>query len=340
MIGLGIGVTRLEASVRIETLFRAESRLIRDYAWLEEHVGSLVPIEVVTRFDPSSDLGPQQQLDTLGDLERRLREVPRVDAVVSSLIFPPSGPFVTGEQLAAGELARRQLAVAGAAGEQLNLLVRDADGGQKWRTTAYVSALGQNDYVEIMQELRSALPRHVSVAPGEPHAFPLDVQVSGLMPLVHDIQQQLLRDLFSSFLTAFGLIAVVMTLVQAGILSGLLSMIPNVFPALALFGVLGWLGRPLDIGSIMTASVAMGIAVDDTLHFLTFYQREIDSGRSRIGAVQSSYRQRRFHSTRILLSVTPASHVDRRREPRDVPPVEVVFRSAKSRKPQYFAERL
>jgi predicted RND superfamily exporter protein len=300
MIGLGIGVTRLEASVRIETLFRADSRLIRDYAWLEKHVGSLVPIEVVASFDPSSDLAARQRLDVLRDIERRLRQVPRVDAVVSSLSFLPSSQVATDDHRAAGELATRQLAVAGAVGEQLNLLVSDADGAQKWRTTAYVSALGQNDYVEIMHELRAALPQQVSAGSGEPNQFPVDVQVSGLMPLVHDIQQQLLRDLFSSFLTAFALIAVVMTLVQAGILSGLLSMIPNVFPALTLFGVLGWLGRPLDIGSIMTASVAMGIAVDDTLHFLTFYQREIDRGRSRIGAVQSSYR----HCGRAMIQTT------------------------------------
>ena len=90
------------------------------------------------------------------------------------------------------------------------------------------------------------------------------------MPLVHEIQQQLLRDLFASFLIAFALIAVVMTIVQAGIFAGLLSMVPNVFPALTLFGLLGWCGHPIDVGSIMTASVAMGIAVDDTLHFSDF----------------------------------------------------------------------
>ena len=40
--------------------------------------------------------------------------------------------------------------------------------------------------------------------------------------------------------------------------------------------ILGWMDYPIDIGSIMTASVAMGIAVYDTLHFLTFFRRRLD----------------------------------------------------------------
>ena len=76
-----------------------------------------------------------------------------------------------------------------------------------------------------------------------------------------------------SFLSAFGIIAVVMSIAQAGIWTGLISMIPNFFPMVFMFGLLGWIGSSLDIGSVMTASIALGIAIDDVLHFLTFYRR-------------------------------------------------------------------
>ena len=203
MIGLGIGVMRLQASVRIETLFRADSRLIQDYAWLEEHVGSLVPVEVVATFHPSSDLGPPQRLQLLRNIERRLRRVPRVDGVISSLSFTPSIQNATFDNRLASERATRQLAVAGALGRTFNFQKAGIDGSQKWRSTAYVSALGQNDYVEIMRELRAALPPQLTVSSAAQSPGHTELQVSGLMPLVHDIQQQLLRDLFSSFLTAF-----------------------------------------------------------------------------------------------------------------------------------------
>jgi len=51
------------------------------------------------------------------------------------------------------------------------------------------------------------------------------------------------------------------------------AMIPNVFPMILLFGLLGWTGVALDIGSVMTASIALGMAVDGTFHFLTFFRR-------------------------------------------------------------------
>jgi hypothetical protein len=294
MVGMGVGVTRLESSVRMETLFRDDSRLIRDYAWLEDHVGALVPIELVASVGPAAGSQDRELLRLLAELERSLREVGRVEAVLSPLSFlPPSAVAADDVQ------ASRQLAAARVVAQRFHLRVAGADGRERWRTTAYVSALGNNDYVAILSELKLALQRNpVLQAAASRHA--LQWEVCGLMPLVHDIQQQLLRDLFNSFLTAFAMISVVMSIVRAGVWDGLLAMIPNVFPMLILFGLLGWLGRPLDIGSIMTASIAMGIAVDDTLHFLTFYQRELESGSARIDAVRSSYQ----HCGRAMIQTT------------------------------------
>tara|TARA_B100001964_G_C14107071_1_gene542059 strand:- start:470 stop:1081 length:612 start_codon:yes stop_codon:yes gene_type:complete len=71
--------------------------------------------------------------------------------------------------------------------------------------------------------------------------------------------------------------------------AGLLSMIPNVFPIVVIFGFMGWAGMLVDIGTMMTASVAMGVAVDDTVHFLTWFRRGILSGLDRRGAVRLAY---------------------------------------------------
>jgi predicted RND superfamily exporter protein len=65
-------------------------------------------------------------------------------------------------------------------------------------------------------------------------------------------------------------------------------MLPNLFPTMLLFGVMGWLDFPVDIGSVMTASVALGIAVDDTLHFLLWYRRETSAGWAPVDAVRRS----------------------------------------------------
>jgi hypothetical protein len=81
-----------------------------------------------------------------------------------------------------------------------------------------------------------------------------------------------------------------MIIVQRSLAAGLLAMLPNMFPTFVLFGTMGWLNQPVDIGSMMTASVALGIAVDGTLHFLNWFRREIGQGRTRRDAVAQCYR--------------------------------------------------
>jgi predicted RND superfamily exporter protein len=70
---------------------------------------------------------------------------------------------------------------------------------------------------------------------------------------------------------------------------GLLAMIPNVFPLIVSFGTAGWFSLVLDMGAIMTASIALGIAVDDTAHFLTWFRRGQAAGRSRRRAIVWAY---------------------------------------------------
>jgi len=71
--------------------------------------------------------------------------------------------------------------------------------------------------------------------------------------------------------------------------AGMLSMAPNLFPVVVIFGLMGWLDILVDVGTMMTASVALGVAVDDTIHFLTWYRRGLDSGRDRKSAVMLAY---------------------------------------------------
>ena len=62
-------------------------------------------------------------------------------------------------------------------------------------------------------------------------------------------------------------------------------MIPNVLPETLVFGTMAWLGFRLDIAGLLTASVAMGIAVNDTLHFVNWYDNRLSLGDSRPVAI-------------------------------------------------------
>jgi hypothetical protein len=108
---------------------------------------------------------------------------------------------------------------------------------------------------------------------------------------MHETQVALLTDLGYSFASAFLLITPVMMFIARSVRGGLLLMLPNVLPVTIAFGCMGWLGLDLDIAGILTASIALGIAVDDTLHFVCWYMDELRDGYSSREAVA-----RTFHS--------------------------------------------
>lgn len=123
------------------------------------------------------------------------------------------------------------------------------------------------------------------------HAGPRPIRAvfTGMVPVVYKTQRQLLASLRQSIGWATVLIAVVMMFVLWSPLAGLVSMIPNVFPIVMVFGSLGWLGIKVDIGIMMTASVALGVAVDDTVHFLTWFRRGVREGLNRVEATMLAY---------------------------------------------------
>lgn len=69
---------------------------------------------------------------------------------------------------------------------------------------------------------------------------------------------------------------------------GLLAAIPNMFPLLVLFGFMGYMGIPLNIGTTMAAAIAIGIAVDDTLHFMLRYNQELKHVKSHDSAMRNT----------------------------------------------------
>lgn len=128
-----------------------------------------------------------------------------------------------------------------------------------------------------------------SVFSGEPTQAGIQAVYTGVMPVVYKTQRQLLVSLQESLAVASLLIACVLIVLLRSIGGGLATMIPNLFPLVVVFGGLGWLSISVDIGIMMTASVALGVAVDDTIHFVSWFRRGIHIGLSRHDAAMLAY---------------------------------------------------
>lgn len=77
--------------------------------------------------------------------------------------------------------------------------------------------------------------------------------------------------------TALVVMTVLMIMLIGSIKMGLISMIPNLAPVIFTLGVMGWTEIPLDMFTLMIGTIVMGLAVDDTIHFMHNFWREYDA---------------------------------------------------------------
>jgi len=165
---------------------------------------------------------------------------------------------------------------------------RTTHGEELWRVSARVKALGDLDYGLFVDDIRSQV-EPVLAAYRKAGVDGIDAAYTGLVPLVYKTQRQLLEGLFNSLKWAFVSIAVVMVIALRSPAAGLMAMLPNIFPVVLVFGALSWLGIVVDVGTMMTASVGLGVADDELIHFLTWFRRGTDEGLDRKGAVMLAY---------------------------------------------------
>lgn len=114
---------------------------------------------------------------------------------------------------------------------------------------------------------------------------------TGVVPIVYKAQRTLLTSLIDSTTWSFLTITPLMMLVARSIPAGAVAMLPNALPVLVIFGAMGWMGIRVDIGSMMTASIALGVAVDDTIHYLTWFREELQRTGDRKLAILGAYRR-------------------------------------------------
>jgi predicted RND superfamily exporter protein len=117
------------------------------------------------------------------------------------------------------------------------------------------------------------------------------VVYTGVVPLVYKAQRSLLDSLIQSTFWSFVTITPLMMFLARNVIAGIVVMLPNALPVVVIFGSMGLLGIDVDVGSMMTASIALGVAVDDTIHFLTWFRDDYERLGDRNQAILAAYRR-------------------------------------------------
>jgi predicted RND superfamily exporter protein len=102
-----------------------------------------------------------------------------------------------------------------------------------------------------------------------------DVVLTGTSVVAAEGTSYLVTNLLSSILFAVISIAALMSLLFSSIRMVVVSMIPNLIPMMVTAGIMGWFGIPLKPSTLLIFSIALGITVDNTIHFLARYRQEL-----------------------------------------------------------------
>jgi len=287
LIIFAFGIKDLRTSVSFHGLLPQDAKVLQDYRMLEDKIGGLIPLEVVVHF-PDENARMLDQLYFVQSLVEELQQTENVDTTISVLNFLPRLPDQFGGGRAVTQRAGMN-SMLNRSQDRLrelrffNTVESSDDAGYYWRISLRVSTQKRLNYAIMITDVEKRLEKLMNADNNAAENVRFDV--TGGIPLVFRAQEMLLWDLIYSFMTAFALIALTMMIVLRGIVRGLLAMIPNLFPCVIVFGMLGLCGIPVDMGSMMTASVALGISLDGTLHLMTWVNTGLRRGMNRKDAV-------------------------------------------------------
>jgi predicted RND superfamily exporter protein len=112
-------------------------------------------------------------------------------------------------------------------------------------------------------------------------AFPqAEITITGSNALYVKMFHNIITTMAKSYMISLSIITLLMIALIGRVRIGLLSMIPNLLPLVVILGAMGWLDIPLDMSTVLIGSVAIGLVVDDTIHFMHNFRRYFEQSGS------------------------------------------------------------
>ena len=147
--------------------------------------------------------------------------------------------------------------------------------GRMARITVFIKDDGIDQLEDIEVGIRTQME---NIFPSDRY----DVTITGKAYMFEKGTKYLVQNLLISLSLAIVLIALFIAYMFRSFRMILISLIPNIIPLIITAGVMGYLGVPIKPSTVLVFSIAFGISVDDTIHFLAKYRQELQSHRWRI----------------------------------------------------------
>ncbi len=275
------GMSQIRIDSNMAELTRKDSSLRRAYNIVDENMAGSQSMEIVINTNTTDGMMNPALLQAVDALQTRIEErypdeISRTNSLAN--IVKETYKVMNNNDIAYARIPDSEIMVSqllylfnSSNPEDRRALVSDDYSKSHISISAY--SAGSYQYQVFMTEMEQEIAETFA---GLESVFPdLQVTVTGSMAMMMRMADDLARSQYASLLLALGIISLIMIVTLGSFQGGILAMIPNLIPAVLGFGLMGLLGLPLDADTLLIAPIIIGIAVDDTIHFMTHYRIDL-----------------------------------------------------------------
>ena len=287
-----IGIYQINISGSIIEDMPKKSAFFKDILFFDEEFNGIVPIEVIIDTKRKGGANRLSTLKRIDKLEKYIRDTPELSPALSMVggmkfikqaYYNGNPNYFKLPSSQENSFIARYLKNLNDSGD---LLQNYQDSTAQFsRVTTFMKDIKTERIEEIEIDLLKEIDK---IFPNERY----NVKLTGKPLLYLKGTHYLIRNLIISLSLAILLIAIFMAYLFRSFKMILISLIPNLLPLIITAGVMGFTGIPLKPSTILVFSIAFGISVDDTIHFLAKYRQELIENNWKIkSAVYSSLRE-------------------------------------------------
>lgn len=277
-----IGIYQIKISGSLIEDMPQESEFVKDIRFFEDEFNGIMPLEIMVDTKRKKGVMKLSTLKRMDEFEDLIIEIPELSKPISvvSLVKYSKQAYYNGNtkfyQLPTSQENSFILSYAKNSSSDVDLLKNFVDStGQYARITTFMKDIGTDKMERIEENLQTKIEK---VFPKERY----DITMTGKALVFQKGTKYLVKNLVISLTLAILLIALFMAYMFRSGRMIIISLIPNLLPLLVTAGLMGYIGVPIKPSTILVFSIAFGISVDDTIHFLAKYRQELQANNWKI----------------------------------------------------------
>jgi len=286
LVGVGlVGISQLETGSNPVHYYKADDPVRVALEYVDSVLSGTSNLEILVDSGKDGGVKDPEMLRRILEAQNYLEQVDGIGTTLSIVDYITRLQRVTRGTDEASGLPKSRAEVA-----QLLLLMNDPETEAQVVDHSYrMARITATLKVSETEKLNPQLPGVEAMLKRVfPEAQGLSGQATGMTKLIANMDRHLLHSATRSIGLAFVMVLLFMTLALRSVRLGLFSMIPNILPIVMVMGVMGWVGVPLDPGTTMIGAVALGLVVDNTVHFLHPFREFSKAGHSTLEATRAT----------------------------------------------------